>query len=1106
MSKRLVVVGGATAVAGLVLGASIVFGPPAVTGGGNGVQGNVDAPGIKAPGEQGQVGANVRGFNYEFFDSNDKGEVRRGRLRARVANFKPLGITELIEPIADIYLNPRQAITITADKADMEGEDKRVRAGEFTGNVVVTLFEAPEGVELIIDPNNADHERFIRQRIYIDEATTFSVEESLINTRGPVHVTSPQVDFYGIGLRLTYNTQRERIEQLVVNEGRYLLYNPDAESSSFNGPRSGDDEQRSDEAPGTDDEQPVEPGPSQYYTAQFVGQVLVRDGLASELGGDKLTIAFSLGTEAISPPPITPDNAAGLPSLLLTPGARLAQADNTTADPTTIGSDAPLPPAVVIPPINRARSLFSHDPERDLAVTWTDELRVTPLAEKPEQLADDEDAHITLAGEDAYAQTTDDGGETSRIEMARLEYLLSEERTTAWPHDDRLIRITSAALGGEITAQRLTVNQKAGNATLFGPGELTAVSRKDKKPLTVTWTNQLYLELFIEDKNNAPTPTLSDSETSGPARSQTEVLGIKTATFSGGVTTTHPDFNLTASDTPAIVVGADPIDGRLTLAFDLAEPDEDGKRESRPASINASGRVYVKARGDDPDEVFDITADRLTVELEPVSGDDPYASVIRAAGNVEIKQPRLDMTCQHVSIELNEPKADTERSEAPGTAQQDLYAQVRMITANGDVEGYLDDDKRPRRIQFVADTLVADVERDRLTLAAKSKRHPAEVINIDLEEEPGQTRESISGRITGQLIAMDNRAEVLDIQRAGSLTTRVDDPDNPDATLEDSFLSVSWTESMRFNNVTGEAEFVGEVRSESRRSADASEMTCDKLAMLFSPDYKHDPARLIEDDGEDAHDRQIRSATASGNVSFLAYTWADDPSKLSNRLQLYGPRVVFTNRPAMQIGEAPVETVVVEGEGRMVLEDYRPPPEERDDTENDGVRAAMTGRGISEFTWKDRMVLDALENNATLLDRIEMTHIPKDEDGRAGQTVLLDCDKLVADMANTGGLSVWLSDDAPDAQVQRIAADGSVVLEQKGLRKVYSDHLTYTAGVDEQTGEPTQLVDLWSDNNQLITIEDIKAGDTSQFLTLRWDLITDTTEVKDLRGGTKPLD
>jgi lipopolysaccharide export system protein LptA len=1101
MSKRLVVVGGATAVAGLVLGASVVFGPAAVTGGGKDIDADVDAPTLGQRG--GPVGANLTGIDIKQFKIDEDGEVTGVRLRAKQSNLKPLGITEFIAPHAEVRLGAQRAITITADKADMEMEDRKPRAGDFFGNVVVTIFQAPQGVELVTDPDKPEHERFIQQRIFLDDpadpdqSVHFSIEDDSINTPGPVHATSPQVDFFGVGLRLTYNTQRKRIEQLVVTEGRYLIFNPDAQSPGFDDTETQTadaNQERADE----DTKPKEEPaGPSQFYLAEFADQVVVRNGIEDELGGERLLIEFSMGTKAVTPgagKPATPPATSGLPEWLVLPGAQLAQVnDETNADArpgipgfikNAFGDATFALPLVKIPPTNAARSLFNHVPKRDLVVTWAGHLRVAPLASKPELLADDEDVRVSLTGENAYAQTAQDG-EVKRLETVALQYLLSQELTTAIASEDKPVRILAAALGGEITGQKLVVRQQAGTATILGPGQLNYTDPDTKKPLTLTWQNRLDLELFIqtpeEQQANKETnieANNADAERSEASGTQTKILGVKTATFDGQVTATHPDFDLAAD--------------KLTLAF--AEPNKALDLDNTPTEINAAGNIAIMARGDDEDETFDITAQRLTVALKQSSPDDAgktdtYASAIRADGGVRIEQPGFWMTCQRVSLDLNPPSKTKQNA-----AEDDRYAQVRNVFAVGQVRGQIDHEGR--RVDLVADQLIGDVERDQLTLASNNALQPAEVFDLVNQR-----------KLTGELVEMDNKAEQLKITGTGSLASIISDPANPDATLEDSFLNVAWTQSMMFNNVTGKALFIGDVRSESRRSTDFSELTCHTLDMRFSPDYKHDPRRLIEDEGKDTHDRQVRSATATGDVQFMAAAWqAADPGKVTNRLRLQGPKLIFTNKPAVEIGDTAIETVVVEGAGNMTLEDYRLPEKPKKQADADSEAAALpqpkqaflTGRGATLFNWDDTMVLDAKTNTATLLGTVQMTHIPKDEAGKQGDVVQLDCQRLVADMTDTGGLSVWLSDDAPDAQVTTITADDTVRVLQSGVRAISSDHLKFDASQNR--------VRFWSEQNSPIVIEDLERGTTQQADELTWDLTTDQIDGKNIRGGANTLE
>ncbi|MGB0768050.1 MAG: hypothetical protein ACPGYV_10105, partial [Phycisphaeraceae bacterium] len=984
MGKRFVVVGGATAVAGLVLGAAIVLGPPAAQNNRPDLPSDIDAPGVVGP-DGTAPGVDIQQFDYTTFEVGSDGQLRGTRLRAEQTNLKSLGITNLVKPNAEIRLGSQRAITITADQADMEMEDSRPRAGVFSGNVVVTLAQAPEGVELVLDQDNPEHLRFIQQRIYLDDATNFSIEDDTISTPGPVHVTGHQVDFFGIGLRLAYNTQRERIEQLLINEGRYLIVNPDAQPPAF---EADDDEDQANpdepEAEAEPTDEPTAPdavAEFQFYKATFLEAVVVRDGVESELAGDSLSIDFSLGTPAVEVAPIAPETAGRLPRVI--PTGRLAQANEPINEQHQDGTD-PVLPVVQIPEKNAQRSLLTHDPKRDIVVTWTGSLAVTPYAQRPEPLADEEDAHLTLTGKNAYAQTVRNG-ELERLEAGKLQYLVSQARTAAVATTETPLRIVSAALGGEITGQQLIVNQSRAAASVLGPGQLTYTNQDDGKALDLTWQNRLDLELYPEDPapkpNEQAQPTNEDNDTP-----TTRIAGVKTATFDGNVTARHTDFDLD-SDT-------------LTIAF--AEPDPQNNIDNTPTAINAAGSVAVKARGDADDETFDIAAGRLSIDLALDRDNEPYASAIRALDQVRVQRPGSTLTCDRVSVELCPPSqatpqiagakpepadpvneqnaladADADaRTDADATAStnasepnapaptppKERFAEVRSILAVGTVRANLDYDDR--RVDLVADQLIADVENDRLTLAADPDRPLAEITDLS------------SGRkLTGKLVVMDDQAEQLDITGPGTLATVLSDPGNPDATIDQAFLAIAWQRAMSFNNVTGEAEFFQGVRSESRRSTDASELTCDALTMRFSPDYQHDPNRLFDDDGKDQHERQIRSANARGSVKFTAWAYdLNDPERITNRIRLEGPQVQVTNQPATEIGKRPVETLVVPGPGRMVLEDYRnPKPNNKDD------KASMTGRGATLFNWNQSMTLDARANTATLLEDVTMTHLPKDE-------------------------------------------------------------------------------------------------------------------------------
>lgn len=1119
MNRRFVVVASAALLAGLVLTASIVFGPPMLDG-----QSLEIDPDIGAA-----TGNTARDVTYTIIQRGEAdGDITRTVLKAERLQRLDRGVSRLTRPRAEMRYSPTRAMTLSGDSADVIMVDNQPQRGTFTGNVVITLFECDPGQTLITDVTDPRHRTFVSQQVFIDDDDTdFDLATNDIDTDGTVHVTSREVDFFGQGLRLKYNTRRKRIEQLVITEGRYLMFNPEAELE-----QSADPEDPVDPAEQTEPTEPIERAPSQYYLASFRENVLVREGDRSELFGDEtLDIRFSLGREAVTPAdPLVPgenarpkpeqDNALGrlLPAI---PGWQLAQAGDGSAsdvDPTGLpvpeggvpGLDAngpvgpgtpenagggeidgepgqPVPPAlaqpVTIPAKNLARTMFDHDPARDVVVTWSGQLRLTPLSRKPAVLVDDEDVHFRLVGQNAYAQTTRDD-RTDRIDAAEIQYRLATQLVNAIAPDGQPIRITSSTLG-QLEGTRLTVNQQEGIGTIEGPGTLTQLPDDQGKSLTLTWTDRLDLELYtetvvaedvVEDSADAAASG-SDSPLRGRP-GQVRVTGLKTATFRGDVSADHPDFDLRA--------------GQLTLAF--REPNDATGTKNDPMQINAADDVAVNARGDAEDERFAIAAQGLTIDLATDEQGDLYATSMRALLDVKIERPGSVLHCRRVDVSLAPPDPAAKAEAQEGDASRKAYAEVRSLVATGDVQAELDYDGR--RVNLAADQLIGDVERDQLTLIANDDRNLAEVFDVDDNR-----------RLSGKKIVMDDQAERVRVDGPGALFAALTDPD-----LADAALAVTWDKSMRFDNVASEAFFVGDVNATSRRSTDQSELTADELDLRFSPDPEHDPQRLVEPPFElpaqpGEQDREIRSTVARGNVKLVAAAFApNEPNRPYNRVRIEGPELTFTNRPRTSPATGPIETLVVEGVGLMQIEDYRdreeqgaadePARPDRNAPDNNGdASVAFTGRGATLFIWQEGMKLDARANTATFIEDVQMVHRPREDDGGEGEVVQLDCQQLIADMEDGGGLGVWMSDAAPDARITAVTADENVRLT-RGPRELRGDHLKYTAA--------TALAELWADEGKQVLVNDLETDTLARAERAIWDLTRDRIELQGAQGGATP--
>ncbi|XAM00642.1 hypothetical protein OT109_04465 [Phycisphaeraceae bacterium D3-23] len=1114
MERRTVVVGAAFGAAALVLSASIFLGPPAGT---QDIQGP-DGESIGAamprhrPGEDAGVpGYSAEGGGYEVFELVGDNKARITLLDADSASTQGQGITHFMRPRFQIITTEfattqvgiddqgepilkrgapigGQAMILSADAAEMEMDGNNPQRGVFQGNVVVTLLKA-EGQAVILDPADPRYPLVNEvQRVYIDGDARFGLDTNEVRSNAPVHVTSAQADFFGIGLVLKYNTARERIEQLVVREGRYLMFNPDAQSPTA----AGSDAPGADGPPNgqgsADSDEPDHPlGPSQFYIATFYDDIIVRDTDRALLEGDELNIRFSLGREAVEPEPVRPatepvdaDRATGFAPLAPPiPGMRLAQADTNTLPP--------LPPPFnpdLVPPINQGRSLYTAAPHEGVLITWTGALRLVPLNEQPEELEDDKDIAIALQGEHAYAQAMRDG-KAHRIEGTSLRYLVSSQEVFAQGNENRPITIISTE-AGTLTGGELVVNIPQGTATILGPGTLTQNPDDDGKQLTLAWTDRVDLELFLKEPDGEAV-----ADDGRGISGQSQIAGIRTATFVGDVTADHPDFDLEAEQ----------------LAVDFLRPDEAAGVKNDPTRIQASVDVTVRAQGDAPDEQFAIGTQSLTITLGHDTDGEVYAKSMRALADVVITRPGSTLTCHRVDVAFALP-SETEPPEAEDATRNARYAQVQQIVAVGDVRAEIEE--QGNTINLAADHLLADVDADRLTLYATEEGALAEVIDVNEDR-----------FLRGRHIVMDDQAQVVRVEGPGTLAARMEDPDQPGNPQAN--MTIDWQRAMRFNNATGKAEFHGGVAAVTRRTADTTDMTCDDLEVWFTQTKDVDAdagdenaLHAAENDapdaapGEDETDltnaidatgRDVRRAVATGEVRFVAATRAaEQPDKPHSRVTITGPQLIFTNDALdAQGGDLPdpVETVVVNGPGTMLIEDYTPedPADETDRAAegSGGDPIAFTGKGQTAFLWQESMELDARANTATFAGDAIMLHDPTPDDDTNGDFVRLDCQELIADMRDTGGLGVWMSDDAPAPEISVVTAAGPLRIRRAGM-EITGNHLRYEG--------QAQRVEIWANENRDVLIQQQDSPAPTRAAKVIWDLAQDRIETLGLRGVT----
>jgi hypothetical protein len=330
---------------------------------------------------------------------------------------------------------------------------------------------------------------------------------------------------------------------------------------------------------------------------------------------------------------------------------------------------------------------------------------------------------------------------------------------------------------------------------------------------------------------------------------------------------------------------------------------------------------------------------------------------------------------------------------------------------------------------------------------------------------------------------MDQHAETLDVQGPGwiDLLTR---PENPSEKM-----TVTWHDTMHFDNHAGLVQFRGQVGAATEAPFDRTRLACEQLDLELdqpsaSPD---DPATPPTTQPDQAQVRQrLRRMTAKQSVTFSADSLDPvDPAKPISRFRLEGPLMTFDDD---------LEQLKVIGAGRMMIEDYRPQPDPaptHDATQKPAV-VKVSGRGVTLFTWEDEMTMDAAKNDMTMRGNVWMAHRPLDK----GEQMQLYCQTLLADLHETGGLGVWLSQETPQPQIALIQAD-TAVKAIYGEKAATSDHLRYTAS--------DQNVVLWSDDKRTVqvTIEGQPTGFHGQ--TMSWNLFTNEFNIESFRTGVAPI-
>lgn len=1029
------------------------------------------------------------------------------------------GVFDMVNPQARLYLSPTRVISLRSRSGRFIAPDNHPQSGQFSDEVVITVFETEPGEKLDLSPQSPHR----MLQIELEEAE-FDTLLGEIRSGSDVVVTTPatdQVEFAGRGLTLLYNELERRIEYMRITYGRSLRYRP---------PQEDDDSADAEQEPVADATDEADADELQFYQLTFE-QDIVAETADNRIEADRLVAFFSLdratGAAAARRPTPTPArHAAGrtgdlrglgrtmltLPLVLPSGGSAappLAQDEPETPTP-RLDSAETEPPAPE--PVTTDELREAGDNE-DLVMTWTGNMVMVPVDHTPPQMGGGDDVFVQFEGRPVRVRLA--GGEELVSRSLRYSELSGE--VEAIGNASHPMRISSPRIG-RATASRLTMNLDEGHARLAGAGSIRTDSLGEENDgeddadndsrglpnnFAASWSDQVDIYFASTDE--------------GPSE-------IESATFAGDVHVRDDQFEL-FSETLATRFGRGP------------GSEEDASPQLQ--EVQAEGDVSVTL--DDGS----IAARWLRIETEADADGRLRPARLLAEGDVRIIDARQQIHAGQLAVMLEAtddngegegegdqalpfaPVGDEGEGDSEGRSGRIGGVAVRHLDAREDVRLLLGDGMIARGDQITADAASSEAHL-RGEPVILSRYTPGEEEDADAEPLTELRVPELFLEDEGRLAYADGSGVFTYLEpatEAGQLDQRV---------------RVNWSRRMQYDDATQTIEVHGQVVAEAEDGpTELNRLTSRMLSLeLVDPAVlaeakgeSTDSAEAEADDGDgdgDASDeegmdammggeRQLHRLVARGDAVLEGTRWADETrNRVLTRFRVAGPELRFDN----------VRSVArVEGNGSLLVEDYRPaddpvPGEEdapaadesadpaatedatadatADDTnapdaeadaedaesEDPTPAAPLSGRGATLFTWTDELELDEAEADMRMIGRVRMTHRPMGGD----DVVELRTDSLVADMESMRGLSAMGMSDVDSMNINHIAANGNVQVHD-AERMITAGQLYYDGPARTillQRGEQR--------NVQVIRVDQPRPLRASEIL---WNLTDDTLEILD---------
>lgn len=485
-------------------------------------------------------------------------------------------------------------------------------------------------------------------------------------------------------------------------------------------------------------------------------------------------------------------------------------------------------------------------------------------------------------------------------------------------------------------------------------------------------------------------------------------------------------------------------EGAMLLTTDSLRADFDESAEGRPLvrRIRAEGDAVANAAADGR-----IAANRLDIAFETTAdGRGTRPTVATAIGAVRGER-------EGATLEAEMVEATFGPDESGRTRVQSFHADLGVQIASGEGADRLEarsDRLRARPMEEVVE----------LTGAASIARGP-------------DTLRAESMRLTG------GGARGATVFGAGSVEHL---GATGDGVLAVDRLTVEWTDSMTFDDVSGRAECAGGILAVATHGPlERHEAKGARLVIDVTPASPGEAERSVE--GSPSPTREVLRVSLLGasefeeggaKARFESRRYAEDATA-ENGLRLEG--LAFLDADRVDV-DAKAEGLTVPGAGRLLLEDRRTPPPSPENAAPATSSATPTGGGTTLLEWGESMAFTYPTRRGDARGKVRLRHLPHG----ATEAIELECERLTSLLAD-------------GAEELREAEAIGAVYARRGARQLTGDRLQYRYANGSRTAEVT------ASPGNVVTVFDEGSGQASAAQAISWDIDRDRVKAT----GSSPI-